>query len=232
MENIAIIAAEEKEVTAVKSIMDNVITGKVFNITYYTGSISGINCVLARSGEGKVNSARTTQIMIDKFNVSSVINIGAAGATRESSKIGDIVISTGLVQYDFDVTAFGREKGFLPNIGKIFEADKKLIGLCEEAFKLCEIPYEKGIIATGDRFVSNVSDKIKIGEEFDAKCVEMEGAAIAHVCKLCDVPFVVIRSISDELCGDAKVDFDKFLDTASKKCADVLKAVFKLISRY
>ena len=225
MKYIGIIVAEDKELEAVLDVMSDISDEKIYDIDVHFGKIGDVSCLVVKAGIGKVNAGRTTQIIIDKFEISSVINIGAGGATDSVLKIGDVVISKGLVQYDFDVTAFGREKGFISGVGKIFEADKTLISLCEKAFDLCGIRYDEGIIATGDKFVDSKEEKKEIGDEFDAKCVEMEGAAIAHVCTLCNVPFVVIRSISDELDGEAKVDFEEFLETVSKKCADVLKIV-------
>lgn len=222
MKSIAIIAAEDKENEAVLEMMSDVSCEKVFNIDVYKGKIKDSSCILAKSGVGKVNASRTAQILIDRFDVECLINVGAAGATDTNLKIGDVVISTGLVQHDFDVTAFGREKGFISEVGKIFEADSKLVEKCEKVITSLGLNYEKGIIASGDRFICNKNEKAEIKDEFDAICVEMEGAAIAHVCKLCNIPFLVIRSISDELSGDAKVDFEEFLEIASRKCAAVI----------
>jgi len=225
MKYIGIIAAEDKEVLAIKNIMTDLTESKIYNITVYIGKIKEKQCVLAQSGVGKVNAARTAQILIDKFNVSHIINTGSAGALDEKLKIGDVVISEGLVQYDFDVTAFGREKGFISGVGKIFEADNDLVSLVENIVLKKNIRYYKGIIATGDRFLSSKEVKADIGKEFGALCGEMEGAAVAHVCKLCAIPFVVIRSVSDELNGEAKIEFDKFLDVASKRCAEIIYSI-------
>ena len=222
MRYIAIIAAEDKEVEAVVSIMSDINREKIYDIEIYVGKIKDVLCVVAKSGIGKVNAARTTQVIIDKFEVSAVINTGSAGALDSRLKIGDIVLSTGLIQHDFDVTAFGREKGYVSGIGKIFEPEIRLIDACEAVLKLLNFSYYNGIIVTGDTFLSTREIKSKIGEEFSAMCAEMEGAAVAQVCKLCGVPFVAIRSISDELSADAKIEFDKFLEVASKKCADII----------
>ena len=225
MKYVAIIVAEDEEVMAIKNIFTELSEIKIYNMTVYSGKVNGLYCLLVQSGVGKVNAGRTAQILIDKFDVGAVINTGVGGATEEALNIGDVVISTGLIQHDFDVTAFGREKGFVSGVGKVFEADKHLIYLCENALNLCGIHYKKGIIATWDKFVNSKEEKLKLKSEFDAKCVEMEGAAIAHVCRLCGVPFVAIRSISDGLAGNAKVDFEQFLEKASKKCAEALKIV-------
>jgi len=229
MEYIAIIAAEDKEVLAIKEKMTDIIEDKIYNITIYTGKIKSVNCVLVKSGVGKVNSARTTQAIIDKFNPSCVINTGSAGALKDTLKIGDVVVGTSLIQHDFDVTAFGREKGFIPEVGKEFLPDNKLVEICEKELESKEISFSKGTIVSGDKFISTTSDKNDLGNEFNALCGEMEGASIAQVCKLCGIPFIVIRSISDELNGEAKIDFEEFLETASKKCADI---IYNIIEKF
>lgn len=222
MKYIGIIAAEDKEIEAIKSLMTDMAEEKIYNLSIYKGKIRDSSCLLVKAGIGKVNAGRTAQIIIDKFEISAVINVGAAGATSAKLKIGDVVISTSLIQHDFDVTAFGREKGFIPGVGKNFKADENIVNWCKEAATLNDISHEKGIIVTGDSFISSGEEKLELNKEFNALCVEMEGGAIAHVCTLCDVPFVVIRSISDEVNGDAKVDFEEFLETASKRCADII----------
>lgn len=222
MKYIAIIAAEDKEVEAIKNIMSDVSSNQIYDINVWTGKINNVWCVLAKSGVGKVNAGRTTQVILDKFETFAVINTGAAGALDENLKIGDIVISTGLIQYDFDVTAFGREKGFVSGVGKIFEPDDRLVSICEKELAVLELPFKKGLIGTADRFLSNRDEKISVKNEFGAMCAEMEGAAVAHVCKLCDVPFIVIRSISDELNGEASVDFNEFLEVASNRCSKII----------
>jgi len=229
MKYIAIIAAEDKEVAAIKNIMSDISSETIYDINVWTGKINNIWCVLAKSGVGKVNAGRTTQIIIDKFEVTAVINTGSAGALDERLKVGDVVVSTGLVQHDFDVTAFGREKGFVSGVGKIFEANTRLIDICDKELTLAEISFYKGLIATGDRFLSSKDEKIEVRDEFGAMCAEMEGAAVAHVCKLCNVPFVAIRSISDELNGEANVDFNEFLEMASNRCA---KIIYSLIDKF
>ena len=225
MNYIAIIAAEDKEVLAIKEKMTDIIEEKIYNIDIYTGKIKSVNCVLAKSGVGKVNSARTTQVIIDKFNPKCVINTGSAGALSEKLRIGDVVIGTNLIQHDFDVTAFGREKGFIPEVGKEFLSDDRLVEICEHELETKECSFTKGTIVSGDQFISTTSEKAYLGNEFNAICAEMEGAAIAQVCKLSDTPCIVIRSISDQLKGEAKVDFEEFLETASKKCGEIIYSV-------
>ncbi len=222
MKYIAIIAAEDKEIEALCEIMSDVSIEKIFNLDVYKGKIKGKNCLVVKSGVGKVNAGRTAQVIIDKFDVEYVINTGSAGATSDSLKVGDIVIGTSLIQHDFDVTAFGREKGVIPEVGKFFQSDLSLVQRFEKVATSLGITCKKGCIASGDKFIGNTDEKIEIADNFEALCTEMEGAAVAQVCVLCNVPFIVARSISDNLIGDAKVDFEEYLTIASKMCAAIV----------
>ena len=137
-------------------------------------------------GVGKVNAARTTQIMIDKFNPSYVINVGTAGGLTNELKVKDIVIGKDLVQHDFDITGVGNyEKGEIARTGKFFKSDENLVKLCKntmEEYKNRDFNIKIGRIVTGDWFASNLEKSLKIQKEFNADCIEMEGAAIAQVC--------------------------------------------------
>lgn len=218
---IGIIVAEVEEMEALKEIMENINSLHIYNLNIYTGKINNRNFLLVRGGVGKVNSARVAQIITDKFDLNFIINVGSAGGLSEDLHIGDIVLGETLVQHDFDVTAFGREKGFIPETGKFFESDKNLL----EKFKNIKINNQKivvGTIASGDMFLTDSDLKEKIKQNFNATCVEMEGAAVAQVCTLNKVPFIVIRSISDIPNGKNEIDFNEYLKLASKNCAEFI----------
>lgn len=219
---IAIIVAEVQEMEAVKSLMDNINEISIYNLTIYKGKINNKNCLLTQCGVGKVNSARTTQILTDNFKLEYVINTGSAGALNDQLNIGDIVIGDKLVQHDFDATAAGHEKGYISDTGKFFESDKELL----EKFKDLKIDNHKilvGGIASGDIFCNDIKMKEKIRNKFNCDCVEMEGASVAQVCFLNEIPFIVIRSISDVPNGKNYMDFIEYLKLASKNCAELLK---------
>jgi len=183
--------------------------------------ISNKEYILVRAGIGKVNAARTTQILIDKFDIEYIINLGSAGGLNDKLSIGDIVIGEKIVQHDFDVTAFGREKGFIPETGKFFESDIKLLNIFEN-INLDDAKILKGTIASGDIFYTNNELKQSIRKEFNADCVEIEGAAIAQVCYLNNIPFVVIRSISDNANNGAHMDYEKFTPIAVKNSSNCI----------
>lgn len=225
--NIGIIAAEEDEMLAIRNIMTDIKENKIYNLNFIQGAIKNKMCTLVKSGVGKVNAARTTQILIDNYKVDYVINVGSAGGIDEELNIGDIVIGDNLIQYDFDITQVGDyEKGEICDIGKYIKSDERLINLCLKAveeIKDRDFNIKIGTIGTADLFSADPNRAIALKKEFNIECVEMEGAAVAQVCLLDDIPFLVIRGISDVSNGNNKIDFHTFLEKASKRAAEILQ---------
>ena len=220
-----IIAAMKEEMQEIKKIMQEIEEIKIKELIFFRGKINNNNVILVEAGIGKVNAARVTQLMIDKFEIERIINVGSAGSANNELKIGDIVIGKRLVQHDFDITAFGHPKGFITNIGQYVESDSELISKMEQTIlKLSqnEFKIKIGTIASGDIFCTEPKMKEKIRTKFNADAIEMEGAAIAQVCKLNEIPFIVIRSISDNPNGKNEITFDQFLEKASKRCAEII----------
>ena len=172
------------------------------------------------------------QIMIDNFEIDAIINVGSAGATNEQLNIGDIVIGKKLIQHDFDITAFGHPKGYISNVGEYVESDERLIKKIEKAIsdiKENDFKIKIGTIVSGDIFCTEIKMKEKVRTKFNADAIEMEGAAIAQVCKLDKVPFIIIRSISDSPNGNNNITFDQFLEKASKRCAEIIKKYLQIL---
>ena len=230
MNNIGIIVAMQEELDEVLNIMEKVEQKKVYNVDFIEGNIGQNRVIVVKSGVGKVNAARITQILIDKLEVKFIVNVGSAGALNPKLDIGDIVIAEKVIQHDFDITAFNHKKGYITGVGDYIYCDKELVeklkkisnNLNDETYKITT-----GIIASGDIFCTEVKMKNKIYSKFNADCVEMEGAAIAQVCYLDKIPFVVIRSISDSPNGNNAIVFDEFVKLASKRCAYILEELLK-----
>jgi adenosylhomocysteine nucleosidase len=220
---IGVIVAEEKELLAVKEVMENIEEISIYEKIFYKGIIENKDVIVVKSNVGKVNSARVAQILIDKFNPSLVINVGTAGSVDNKLDIGDVVVADKLYQYDFDVTPFGRKLGEIENIGEYLEVDQDLL----ELFNGMNVVI--GGIASGDKFIINNEEKNNIREIFNALCIEMEGASIGEVCYLDKIPFIVIRSITDKKDGSSKVDFETFLESSSKKAVSILKEILQKI---
>lgn len=225
MKTYGIIAAMDEEHDAILNIMTDNTKETIYNLNFVIGKINNTKCILTKSGVGKVNAGRVTQLLIDKYDVDAVINVGSAGAVHTELDYGDIVISKACVQHDFDITCFDHPKGYITDIGVEIKADENLINVFKNAIHKLDssIKIVEGIIATGDQFYTQADIKLGIAKEFNAECEDMEGAAIAQVSMLCNKPFVVIRSISDTPKSDAKIDFYEYLELASKRCAQMLK---------
>lgn len=225
MKKIVIIAAMNEELEAIQNKFENDEEKKLKDLVYYEGQANGKEYILTKCGVGKVNSARVTQMLIDNFDIEYIMNVGIAGSLNDELEIGDIVIGKKLVQHDFDITAFGHEKGYITDTGRIFESDDNLIK--EYNKPNGEYKILVGTIASGDIFCNQVAMKEKIRTKFNADCVEMEGAAIAQVCYLDKIPFIIIRSISDSPNGKNAIVFDEFVKLAAKRCADILLEFLK-----
>ena len=228
MKKIGIIFAMEEELDAFLEKVEKYRKKKIFDLTFYQCQYLDKELVLVESGVGKVNAARSTQMLIDHMKVDTVFNIGVAGAVDKDVSVLDVVIGESLVQHDFDITVFQHEKGFIPNIGSVYiPADEELVQLAQTIET--ESTVHTGVIGSGDIFCSEKAMGEKICRKFNALCVEMEGASIAQVCFLCKVPFLVIRSISDSLEVDNnQFTYEEFLEISSKRAADYLD---KLIQR-
>ena len=225
MKYIGIVVAMDEEREEILELMTNVEVKQIYNLRFLTGRINNRDCILIKSGVGKVNAARTTQVLIDNFEVEFVINAGAAGAVNYLLNIGDIVIAKHVVQHDFDITAFGHSKGYITGVGDKVQCDLGLVSAFENMLKnMPELSYniKLGIVASGDIFCTSIDMKNKINSKFNADVVDMECAAVGQVCYLDNIPFISIRCISDVPDGQNEKTFDDNLKLASKRCAKLI----------
>jgi len=231
-----IIGAMEDEVSLLCETMGKFNAEKTGGFEFYTGKIEGKDVTVLRCGIGKVNAAVGCALLIREFKPSCVINTGSAGGINPALKVGDAIISTGLVYHDVDVTAFNYLPGQLPGQPQIFTADEKLVKLAEDAVD--ELKKEKklpgsfnhcrGIIGSGDIFMHEPERIAQVRRTFpNIDAVEMEGAAIAHCCNLFLIPFLVIRALSDIAGTESPMSFDEFLPVASKNSAQIVIRILK-----
>ncbi len=229
MKRIGIIFAMKEELDSLLKYLKIEKEYNIFDLKFYEGMIHNNYCILTESGVGKVNSARCTQILIDNMDVDMIINIGVAGGISEKLKVCDIVIGEKLVQHDFDITAFNHEKGYIPNVGVYIDSDTYLVNIAKECINNKKYNVVSGIIASGDIFCTESWMSKKINTKFNALCVEMEGASIAQVCYLSNVPFIVIRSISDVPNNNNVLTYEEFLNESSKNVSNFIYEIIKNI---
>ncbi len=227
---VGIIGAMDEEVAKLIAEADMTGTETVAGMVFRTGTLGGANVVIVRSGMGKVNAAICAQLLISRFNAECVINTGFAGALSPEVTIGNIVVSTEAVQHDFDVSPLGFKKGEII-AGKVeFTTDSKLVSsACKViAETLPEVRVLPGRICSGDQFISDKAAKERIVSEFGGLCCEMEGAAVAQVCCLNEVPFLVLRAVSDSADESAGEDFN-FSVFQSSVAEEFAAAIIKLL---
>lgn len=226
MKYVGIIFAMEEELEELLKYLKIEKEYTIFDLSFYEGIINGVYCVMVRSGVGKVNAARATQILIDNIKVDYIFNIGVAGGISKSLKVGDIVIGEKLVQHDFDITAFNHDKGYIPEIGVYIQTDDYLFRLANNVLKSDDkINVVSGVISSGDIFCTEIKMGQKINSKFNALCVEMEGASVAQICYLNHIPFLVLRSISDTPNNDNVITYEEFLKYSSKNIAYAMSKI-------
>jgi len=227
---IAIMGAMPEEITPILEMVGDYTTTEYAGNKYYEAKYHGVDLVIAYSKIGKVFSTLTATTMCEHFKATKLLFSGVAGAISPSLRVGDLIVATKLSQHDLDITAFGHPFGYVPEGSVFVEADKELISLSKEVALEMGKDIVEGVIATGDQFVANEERKNWIGETFGADALEMEGGSVAVVCDALDVPFFILRSISDAADMDASFSFDEFLETSAVESAQfVMKMVDKIV---
>lgn len=225
---IGIVGAMAQEVEILAGLMANQTQTQVGSAVIFEGEINGKQIALLQSGIGKVAAATGTAALLLKTQCDLVINTGSAGGVAQGLSVGDIVISTEIAYHDADVTAFGYAKGQLPSCPPRFKSDEKLTVLVSQTAQELGKTAKFGLICSGDSFIAGAELLAQIKADFpDVVAVEMEAAAIAQVCHSFNVPFVVVRAISDNGDGEASMSFEEFLPLAAKMSSQMVLALLE-----
>ncbi len=224
---IGIVFAMEEELSSFLKKRKILSKKKIYELEFYTVEFENLQLILVESGVGKVNAARSTQVLIDHFSVQVLLAVGVAGGISERVKVLDVVIGEKLIQYDFDITSFNHPKGYVPKVGVSLESDKRFVQLAIKASNNQKITSLKGTVLSGDKFCSNVSERKQLGVEWNALCVEMEGASVAQVAYLSGIPFLVLRSISDSIEQNSVFSYDEFLLQSCEQISFFLEEFLK-----
>ena len=211
MSKIAIMGAMPEEIEPLLKKVENVKKIEYANNSYYEATYKSKELVIAYSKIGKVFSSLTASTLIEKFGCQKLLFSGVAGAINPKLHIGDLIIADKLCQHDLDITIFGHDFGYVPEGAKFVETDKALREVAKEVAQKSDLSLIEGTIATGDQFVASNDRKEFISKNFQADAIEMEGASVAVVCDALNVPFFILRAISDTANDDAGIDFDEFM---------------------
>lgn len=222
MKRIGIVAAMKVEIELLLEQMTDMSLHNIAGAKYFSGEIAGCDTVISECGIGKVNSSLRTQIMIDRFGVEMLLNTGIAGGLSSALSKMSVVVSDKLTYHDVDR---GQIISVFP-AGEWFIADREMAEIMTGCAG-CDAHF--GVIATGDRFISDSSVKNRIYSELDALCVDMEGAAVAHTAFINGIPFAAIRCISDMADEEAAADFFEFEKIAANRSADIVIKALPLL---
>ena len=227
-ERYAIVAALDFEVNLIRDALSDMEETELLGTPVYCGTIGDNDVVVMQCGMGKVSAGIGTQALIDKYNPDYIINTGCAGALAKNLKVGDVVLSDCVVEWDLDLQAIGYPLGYIDALDTVEmpaspELVERLSGVISE-----DCTVVRGMIVSGDQFVSTNEQRETILSRFpDAQCAEMEGAAVGQVCAQNDIPFCIIRSMSDNADGDSGVSYDEFSKEAGEKSAHWLIEMLK-----
>lgn len=227
MGRIGIVVAMDKELRLLLPLLKDSRKVTVNNYDFHVGTIADRQVVVMKCGIGKVNAAISTLTLIDNFHVSMVINTGVAGGAGAGAGILDVVLADRIAYHDVWCGP-GTEDGQAANCPKFFECP-----LSPETINCLE-NIKTGLIASGDIFVSRPEDLARIKSLYpDVMAVDMESAAIAHVCHIKCVPFVAIRVISDTPGSDDNISqYENFWDMAPQNTFKTLQALLSLTTAY
>lgn len=227
MKRIGIIGAMSVEVEALKKEMTQLTVSEYAGMVFYNGVLEGVPAVVVFCGVGKVNAAMCVQILVDRFDVTHIVNTGVAGSLCVELDIGDFVIGSEAIYHDFTCGDLNPAYvvGQVPGLSvRSFPADNALVQLAFNAAQSVYPDHSKiGIVASGDQFISKKNVKQQIIANTGALCTEMEGAAIAHSAWRNQIPFVIIRAISDKADDSAQMDYPTFEAAAAARSAAVTR---------
>lgn len=212
---IGVLSALGFELAPLVERLENKTSETICHIEFIQGKLNGQDVVGAVSGVGKVNAARCAQIMVCRYNAEMIVNAGVGGSLCKGLGLGDLAVADSCVQYDMDMAAAGTPLGVIPwgKVSKEFPdgdeataylpCDAKMADCLVKAAEEAGIHCRRGVIATGDRFVADKKLNDFLKNTFNAISCEMEGGAVAQVCRAAGIPCAVLRAISDNADEDA-----------------------------
>ncbi|MFE1627529.1 5'-methylthioadenosine/adenosylhomocysteine nucleosidase [Brevibacillus reuszeri] len=217
---VGVIGAMDEELVFLKNKVAFEQNVLLFGLTFEIGVYKGIEVIIVKTGIGKVNAAVGTALLISQFSPNYIVNVGVAGSFRDDIKIGDIVVASEVRHHDVNVTLFGYEHGQVPELPPSFQADPKLVQL---AAQFTPHLVHIGLVVSGDHYFDDHETVDKIRSTFPSVfAAEMEAASIGHVCWMAGVPFLIIRTISDQPGNKGQESFHEHIHHASTTSVELL----------
>ncbi len=233
MKKIGILGAMDEEVALLKASLSNLKETQWKHLTFFEGTLDGMDVVLVKCGIGKVAAAIATAVLVEQYAPDAVVNTGSAGGFDKNLNIGDLVIASHVIHHDVDLTHFGYALGQCAGMPEDYRCDDALIDAATIAANTINaVQSTTGLICTGDAFIGSDEAVAELRNKFpQMKAVEMEGAAIAQTCHMLGTPFLVIRSLSDIAGKTSSVSFKEYLETAAKHSAQLVMAMLSHLAK-
>ncbi|MGN0527819.1 MAG: 5'-methylthioadenosine/adenosylhomocysteine nucleosidase [Eubacterium sp.] len=225
---IGIIGAMDDEVNMIKKKITDPTVTKLAGCDFVCGHIEGVMVCVVQCSPGKVNAALCAQALADNFSPDCIINVGVGCSLSDDVVIKNIVVASDVCEYDIDITALGEPKGFINGINTVkIPTDFELSEALAQTAINCGERIHRGTVATGDTFIASGEMKQRLSRDFGAICGEMEGGAIGHVCAANNIPFAVLRSISDGGDENALMDYPTFKKIAAEMSTAIMVKFIK-----
>lgn len=230
---IGVIGAMEEEVHILRDMLTHRKEQYIGGCQFITGLLNSTHIVLIRSNQGKANAAMAATLLLQVFRPDYVINTGSAGGMQSGCEIGDITIPEVLTYHDADSRALGFELGQIPYMPKDYHPTPKLIRAVHLAANYHpDLTIRQGLHTTGDSFMAGDDQVAELRAKFpEMVSVDMEATAIAQVCEMFEVPYVVIRSLSDIVGKDNNMSFEEFLPIAAKNSTELVCSFVKVLEQ-
>ncbi len=229
-ETVGIIAAMQIEIDGIWERLQNPSAETISGIQYVRGHLHGKTVIAAKCGIGKVFAAVCAQTMILRYAPDCIVNTGVAGGLADHLQVLDLVIASHVVQHDMDTSGLGDPVGLLSGIDIVqIPCDGHIVSALERSVQILDKPHMLGTIASGDTFVCTQQQRSRIREQFHAAACEMEGGAVGQVCYINQVPFGILRSISDSASADSGMDYPVFAAKAAETAVATIDQMLQLL---
>lgn len=230
---IGIIGAMEQEVQILRELLTHCKKQLIGGCEFFTGLLGTTHVVLVLSHQGKANAAMAATLLLQVFRPDYVINTGSAGGMNPQCHVGDITVPDMLTYHDADARALGFELGQIPYMPKEYYPCKKLIeAVMQAAAEHPELTMRHGLHTTGDSFMAGEEQLAQLRKNFPhMMSVDMEATAIAQICTQFDIPYVIIRALSDIVGQDNHIDFHEFLPLASHNSSLLVTSFIRVLEK-
>ena len=224
-QKIGILCPSDSEAAPFLADMEGVTETRKAMLRFYEGTFHGVDVVTLFSGVCKVNAALATQILIDSYQAGAVLNVGTGGALAPGLSGFDTVVAPEAGYHDVSPEILTEFHPWLP--APVFPSDAMLLALARQAAARGEHPVVFGRMVTGETFLADEGRREAIRAAWHPLSVDMETAAVAHVCYVNQVPFLAVRTLTDTADQRGAACFEQNCDKAAWIAKEVTRTLLE-----